>query len=109
MRVFLRRLLKFCLLCFALVLVTIAIFVATSWHCDLRGELPSSAATPTTTNRATANIKDYVRPEDDAFLGYPEWYIVWSYQEKADFQEHHALSAQAQRDERGRVSAEWAS
>ena len=31
-------------------------------------------------------MKDYSRPEDDAYLSLPEWYIVWSYQEKADFQ-----------------------
>lgn len=41
---------------------------------------------------ATANIKDYARPEDDTYLSYPEWYIVWSYQEKADFQQAHLPS-----------------
>ena len=38
---------------------------------------------------ATAGIPGYARPEDDTLLTYPEWYIVWSYQEKADFQESH--------------------
>jgi len=41
---------------------------------------------------ATATIKGYLRPEDDALLSYPEWYIVWSYQEKADFQQDHLPS-----------------
>jgi hypothetical protein len=37
----------------------------------------------------TADVSGYARPEDDTFLTYPEWYIVWSYQEKADFQQSH--------------------
>ena len=86
----LRRLLKFCLACFALLLIIIAIFVATSWHCDLRGQL--SPVTAASNNPAAAKINDYARPEDDAYLGYPEWYIVWSYQEKADFQQQHLPS-----------------
>jgi hypothetical protein len=42
--------------------------------------------------KVTADIKDYARPEDDTYLTYAEWYIVWSYQEKADFQERHLPS-----------------
>jgi hypothetical protein len=94
LRVALRRFVKLCAACFALLLIVIAIFVATSWHCDLRGQLPPSATAekdPAVT-AAAAKIKDYARPEDDAYLGYPEWYIVWSYQEKADYQEHHLPS-----------------
>jgi hypothetical protein len=37
--------------------------------------------------RIAAGNKDYSRPEESTFLTYPEWYIVWSYQERADFQE----------------------
>ena len=33
---------------------------------------------------ATADIAGYARPEVDTYLTYPEWYIVWSYQERAD-------------------------
>ncbi len=33
-----------------------------------------------------AGIPNYARPEVDTFYTYPEWYIVWSYQSKADFQ-----------------------
>ena len=40
----------------------------------------------------TAGIADYARPEDETYLSYPEWYIVWSYQEKADFQEKNLPS-----------------
>lgn len=31
-------------------------------------------------------VAHYTRPEEDTFYSYPEWYIVWSYQAKADFQ-----------------------
>lgn len=42
--------------------------------------------------KVTADIKDYARPEESTYLGYPEWFIVWSYTEKADFQERHLPS-----------------
>jgi hypothetical protein len=86
----LRRLLKFCLACFALLLIVIVVFVATSWRCDLRGQLSPVPSAPL--NPAAVKIKDYARPESDAYLGYPEWYIVWSYQEKADYQERNLPS-----------------
>ncbi|HEX4809293.1 MAG TPA: hypothetical protein VH325_10200 [Bryobacteraceae bacterium] len=38
--------------------------------------------------KVSAGIKDYARPQEDTYFTYPEWYIVWSYQEKADFQQH---------------------
>jgi len=40
----------------------------------------------------TAGITDYRRDEDSTYLGYPEWFIVWSYTEKADFQERNLPS-----------------
>jgi hypothetical protein len=43
-------------------------------------------------HKITADIKDYARPEEDTYWTYPEWYIVWSYQEKADHQEHNLPS-----------------
>ena len=33
------------------------------------------------------DIPGYSRPEDDSFLEWAEWYIVWSYQEKANWQQ----------------------
>jgi hypothetical protein len=42
--------------------------------------------------QVTAGIKNYARPTEDTYFTYPEWYIVWSYQEKADFQQHHLPS-----------------
>ena len=40
-----------------------------------------------------AGIANYSRPEEDTFYSYPEWYIVWSYQAKADFQRSHLPSS----------------
>jgi hypothetical protein len=42
--------------------------------------------------RQGSNPQTYSRPAEDTFFSYPEWYIVWSYQEKADFQEKHLQS-----------------
>jgi hypothetical protein len=39
-----------------------------------------------------AGVANYSRPEVDTFYTYPEWYIVWSYQSKADFQQGHLPS-----------------
>jgi hypothetical protein len=91
-RALLRRVLKFFLLCFALLLVAIAACVVAGWRCDLKASITPGAAVSAEQNPYATKIKDYLRPEDDAFLGYPEWYIVWSYQEKADFQQTHLPS-----------------
>lgn len=37
-------------------------------------------------------IPGYARGEDDTFLTYAEWYIVWSYREKAAWQRTHSPS-----------------
>jgi hypothetical protein len=42
--------------------------------------------------KLTSDIKDYARVEDSTYLGFPEWFIVWSYTEKADFQQKHLPS-----------------
>jgi hypothetical protein len=34
-----------------------------------------------------AGLQNYARDEVDTFYTFPEWYIVWSYQAKADFQQ----------------------
>jgi hypothetical protein len=83
----LRRLLRLFLVCLGLLLVVLAVEIAAGWHCDLQAQIPASVPQPPARKAAVAGIKDYARPEDDAYLGFPEWYIVWSYQEKADFQE----------------------
>lgn len=40
----------------------------------------------------SSGIANYARDEVDTFYTYPEWYIVWSYQSKADFQARHLPS-----------------
>lgn len=57
------------------------------WHCTLQGQIHAPGPQPADRKALVADIKDYARPEDDTYLSYPEWYIVWSYQEKADYQE----------------------
>src|SRR5215469_15993321 len=57
-------------------------------HCsNVRGKFQPSP--PTSLGK---NIPGYARPEEDTFLTYAEWYIVWSYLEKADWQEAHLPS-----------------
>ncbi len=87
-----RRLGRFFLSCLALLLLLIAVEAIAGWRCDLQGVIPASVPQPPDRKAAVAEIKDYARPEDDAYLSLPEWYIVWSYQEKADFQQNHLPS-----------------
>jgi len=91
-RAWLRRAFKVLLVFFALLFLVIAIEVAASWRCDLQGGIHEPVRQPNDRKTLTAGIKDYARPEDDTYLSYPEWYIVWSYQEKADFQQTHLPS-----------------
>jgi hypothetical protein len=84
-----RRLVLFLGVCFLLLLVFIGTEVAIGWGCHLQGKIHPPIPQPQERKIATARIRNYSRPEDDTYLSYPEWYIVWSYQEKADFQEKH--------------------
>lgn len=62
--------------------------VAFELHCSgVRGQFQ-----PSSPSSAGARIPGYARPEDDTFLTYAEWYIVWSYQEKAAWQQSHLPS-----------------
>ena len=76
----------------ALLFIFIFVEVAISWKCDLKARLDPPVPQPAERKAATAGIRDYARPEDDTYLSYPEWYIVWSYQEKADYQQYHLPS-----------------
>ncbi len=75
-----------------LLVLAIAVAAASNWRCRLQGAIRSPAPRPHDGRADTAAIPGYARPEDDTFLSYPEWYIVWSYQEKADFQRDHLPS-----------------
>src|ERR1051326_385793 len=64
-----------------------------TFHCkSVRNNPKVTTAAETARRKVTADIKDYARTEDSTYLTYPEWYIVWSYQEKADFQQKHLPS-----------------
>jgi hypothetical protein len=65
---------------------------ALAWHCEILNPISTPVPQPQERKSATNNIKDYARPEDDTYLSFPEWYIVWSYQEKADFQQSNLPS-----------------
>jgi hypothetical protein len=75
----------------ALVAVGVVVFL---WNCS--GPLqPPKVLSENARARAklTAGIKDYSRPESSTYLGYPEWFIVWSYVERAESQQQHLPSA----------------
>ena len=92
MKSWLRRGIRVVLVGFVLLLIAICTEIAVGWRCSLKGQVHPPIPSPAERKSATAQIKDYPRPEDDTLLSYPEWYIVWSYQEKADFQQAHLPS-----------------
>lgn len=92
MRRWFRRAFSIAIAGFTLLVIVILVEVIAGWRCNLQGEIHSPFPQPEVRKTATAGIKDYYRPEDDTFLSYPEWYIVWSYQEKADFQQNRMPS-----------------
>ena len=70
----------------ACVFIAGAIFFAV--HCSaVRGHFQ-----PSSDSSAGAGITGYARAEDASFLEYAEWYIVWSYREKATWQQAHPPS-----------------
>jgi hypothetical protein len=87
-----RRLVRSLFFCFGLLLLLVAVEVALGWRCTLQGQIPNPTSQPGTRKAAVSDIKGYSRPEGDAYLSLPEWYIVWSYQEKADFQQSNLPS-----------------
>ncbi len=92
MRGWLRRLARFVVTCFALLLLLIVVEAIAGWRCNLQGQIPAPVTQPADRKAVVAGIKDYARPEDDTYLSLPEWYIVWSYEEKADYQKDHLPS-----------------
>jgi hypothetical protein len=76
-------------LCIALA-IAVTIFIT---RCA-KVERPPKVQSEASRNRQklTSDIRDYARAEDSTYLGYPEWFIVWSYTEKADFQQNHLPS-----------------
>lgn len=72
-----------------LALAAIAVFAI---HCRTTPLFFRPTPEPLRRPAQAAGIRDYARPEVDTFYTYPEWYIVWSYQAKADFQRGHLPS-----------------
>jgi hypothetical protein len=64
-----------------------------AWRCGaVRRPLKVQSEASKQRLKVTSEIKDYARAEDSTYLGFPEWFIVWSYTEKADFQQNHMPS-----------------
>ncbi len=73
----------------AAVCVFVAGAIVFALHCStVRGQFQPSPA-----SSAGAGIAGYARAEDASFLEYAEWYIVWSYREKAAVQQARLPSA----------------
>ncbi len=70
--------------------IAVAIFMAQCGKVQRPPKVQSEASKQRM--KLTSDIKDYARAEDSTYLGFPEWFIVWSYTEKADFQAHHLPS-----------------
>jgi hypothetical protein len=88
---FLRRVALFLLLLFGVFALGVIVFLIRCHAPALPPKIISAAAIER--HKLTADIKDYARPEEDTFWTYPEWYIVWSYTEKADLQQTQLPSA----------------
>jgi len=89
MRLIRKLIRRILLLAAALFCVFVAGVIYFTVHCKAASSQPKPPVSQAAEARKkeTAGIKDYARPEESTYLTYPEWYIVWSYQEKADFQE----------------------
>jgi hypothetical protein len=83
------RLLKLAAGATLLLLVAVLVFIWRSRPIPLAFPPTAEAARHTPQAEGIAN---YNRPEEDTFYTYPEWYIVWSYQSKADYQRGHLPS-----------------
>jgi len=80
-----RRVLPFFLICFGAIILFIAVF----WlKCAFMN--PSVGPLPTTIAREQGTFVPDIgaknrRPLEDSYFSYPEWYIVWSYEERAQY------------------------
>jgi len=80
-----RRVLPFFLICFGAIILFIAVF----WlKCAF--VKPSVGPLPTTIVREQGTVVPDIgeknrRPVEDSYFSYPEWYIVWSYEERAQY------------------------
>ena len=75
-----------------LVILALTAAIAFTFHCRRSHLLFSPTPEALRHPDQAAGIPHYSRPEVDTFYTYPEWYIVWSYQSKADYQRNHLPS-----------------
>jgi hypothetical protein len=73
-------------------LVAVCLFATAAAMFALHCSTVQGSFQPSLPAAAGTGIAGYARPEDDTFLTYAEWYIVWSYQEKAAWQQTHLPS-----------------
>src|SRR5688572_12209807 len=85
-RVFKRILLAFLAITLlpSMVAMTRAVFACRMWEKPEVNEL-GSATTDEQVRQVTDDIPGYARAEDQTYLTFPEWYIVYSADEYADF------------------------
>ncbi len=90
MRERVKRFLKRVLLLLLIALGALVLFVAVFWlKCAIMP--PPVALPPAPANAASSqpgyavDIADGKRPLEDSYFSYPEWYIVWSYEERAQY------------------------
>jgi hypothetical protein len=80
-----RRVLPFFLICFSVIILFIAVFWLKCAYVK-----PSVGPLPTAILREPGTVVPDIgdknrRPVEDTYFSYPEWYIVWSYEERAQY------------------------
>jgi hypothetical protein len=77
-----RRVLPFFLICFgAIVLFVAAFWLKCAFVKPAAGPLPAIVVQ----NNAATEVGANKRPLEDSYFSYPEWHIVWSYEERAQY------------------------
>jgi hypothetical protein len=77
-----RRVLPFFLICFSAFVLFVAIFAL---KCTFVKPAVAPLPAISQSGSAAADICANKRPLEDSYFSYPEWYIVWSYEERAQY------------------------
>jgi hypothetical protein len=88
MRARLKRFFKRALLALSIALCCLVLFMAVFWlKCAfVKPTIPPLGVTVSTgANQAGSLDSKGKRPLEDSYFSYPEWYIVWSYEERAQY------------------------
>lgn len=85
-----RRVFPFLLAVFGVLVLSVVLFTA---RCrSVQSQFRRIREASNERKKITGAIENYARPEESSYLTYPEWYIVYSYQERADFLEKNLPS-----------------